>query len=307
MNKERNKNYLDFYINEWLNSVKIKCKKSTYSHYQYTIQAHIIPSFSKMNKRQITSKYINQYTTGLLEKGLLPKTVKDILCILKQILKFSGINIDISMPKVIKKEIDILSKKEQETLEKELLEKLDLDKLGVFFCLYTGLRIGEICALKWEDIDIDNRKIRVNKTITRIKNPNNLSSKKTMIIIDHPKSLSSIREIPIPSFLLSILKEFSKNKKPSSFFITGTNKFMETRLYFNHYKKILKKINLDEYNFHVLRHTFATRCIENGCDIKTLSEILGHSNIKITLDRYVHPSYENKMKMMNRLKPLYNN
>ena len=127
---------------------------------------------------------------------------------------------------------------------------------------------------------------------------------KTKIIVEDAKSLSSIREIPIPDFIVSILYLFSENMKSDDFFITGNKKFMETRTFFNQYKMILKEISLGKYNFHALRHTFATRCIENGCDPKTLSEILGHSNVKITLDRYVHPNYENKVKMMNQLKPM---
>lgn len=292
----------DIYI--WLKSAKIKCKKSTYSNYYYTVNARIIPIFSKVKKKSITSEFIDNYTMELLKEGLHPKTVKDILIILKQILRLAGVDTKISMPKIPKKEIQIFNMDQQKKLEQRLLEDMDEVTFGIYFCLYTGLRIGEICALKWEDIDIVNKRIFVKKTITRIKSLDNNSKKRTIIIIDEPKSLSSVRVIPISDFIIPILNLLSDKKKSTNFLITGTDKFMETRVYFNKYKKVLKSIGLEKYNFHALRHTFATRCVENGCDPKTLSEILGHSNVNITLERYVHPSYENKVKMMNQLKPM---
>lgn len=299
------KNFLGYYIYRWLNNSKIRCKKTTFSNYEYMVNSKIIPRFSKIRKSDITVEMIDDYTTNLLNSGLLPKTVKDILIVLKQILKTAEINIEVTMPRVPKHEIQILSKDEQKKLEKFLLENMDIEKFGIYLCLYTGLRIGEVCALEWENIDIKNKKIIVKKTITRIKNQNKDSKNKTEIIIDDPKSASSIREIPIPNFIINLLINFSKDVEPNNFLLTGTNKFIESRTYHNKYKKILKQINMESYNFHVLRHTFATRCIENGSDPKTLSEVLGHSNVKITLDRYVHPTYENKVKMMNNLKPLY--
>ena len=299
------KTYIGYDICRWLNSVKIRCKKSTYSNYMYIVNARIIPEFAMLKKKNITSELIDRYTMKLLNKGLLPKTVKDILIILQQILISGGVNIKISMPKIPKNEIQILKKEEQLLLEENLLKDLNKTKMGIYLCLYTGLRIGEICSLKWENIDLNNKKIRVKNTITRIKNFNeNNKFKKTMIIIDNPKSSSSIRDIPLPRFIVPLLKTIDINIKPSNYLISGTDKFIETRTFFNRYKKILKEINLEKYNFHALRHTFATRCIENGCDPKTLSEILGHSSVKITLERYVHPNYENKVRMMNQLKPM---
>ena len=155
------------------------------------------------------------------------------------------------------------------------------------------------------NIDLNNKKINIKKTLVRIKNPEENPKKKTIVIIDEPKSASSIREIPIPDFIIPTLKELSVDATPNTFLISGTEKFVESRTFFNRYKKILTSIELEKYNFHALRHTFATRCIENGCDPKTLSEILGHSSVKITLERYVHPNYENKVLMMNQLTPFY--
>lgn len=299
------RSYIGYAINGWLNSSKIKNKKSTYSNYQYTIKSRIIPKFAKVKKKDISLELINKFTMDLLNQGLVEKTVKDILIILQQILKYGGVNIKIPIPKVPKNEIQILRKDEQVKLEEILLKNLNETTFGIYFCLYTGLRIGELCALQWKNIDLKNRKVNVKKTLIRIKNPDINSRKKTIIIIDEPKSASSIREIPIPFFLIPMMTELGKNVNPDTFLVSGTERFIENRTYFNRYRKLLEKSGLGVYRFHALRHTFATRCVENGCDPKTLSEILGHSSVKITLERYVHPNYENKVIMMNQLKPLY--
>lgn len=299
------KTYLGYDINAWMNNSKIKNKKSTYSNYQYTLKSRIIPKFAKVKKKNISLDIINKFTADLLNEGLAPKSVKDILIILQQILKTGNINIKIPMPKVPKTEIQILKKEDQKKLESELMKNLNETTFGIYFCLYTGLRIGELCALQWKNIDLKNRKLYVKQTLVRIKNPDENGKRKTIIIIDEPKSTASIREIPIPDFLIPTLEKLSSNANSNTFLISASEKFIETRTYFNRYKKIMNSLDLELYNFHALRHTFATRCIENGCDPKTLSEILGHSSVKITLERYVHPNYENKVIMMNQLKPLY--
>lgn len=299
------KSYIGYDIYSWMNNSKIKNKKSTYSNYQYTLNARIIPKFAKVRKKNISLEFINNFTAELLNEGLAPKSVKDILIILQQILRIGNINIKVPMPKVPKSEIQILTNDEQTNLENFLVNDFNETNFGIYFCLYTGLRIGELCALQWKNIDIQNKKIHVKKTLVRIKNPDKNSKKKTIVIIDEPKSSSSIREIPIPDFLITTISTLSFNVTPDIFLISGSEKFIETRTYFNRYKRIMENLELGKYNFHALRHTFATRCIENGCDPKTLSEILGHSSVKITLERYVHPSYENKVAMMNNLKPMH--
>ncbi|MCI9233240.1 MAG: site-specific integrase [Bacilli bacterium] len=289
-------------IYHWLKSVKISCKKSSYSNYEYMVYAHLIPTFGKYKRKQINKNIINEFTEKMLNRGMAPKTVKDILVILKQILNYHNMNICVTMPKVPKKEIQILTKEHQLLLEQRLSHCIAEEDIGVFLCLYTGIRIGELCGLKWENIDLENNIIRIEKTLIRVKNDDKNKKSKTVVILDDPKSASSIRNIPIPTFLVSKLNTLKKEE--SCFFLTGTKNFIEPRSYTNHYKNIMKSLNIDEYNFHALRHTFATRCIEKGCDPKTLSEILGHSNVKITLDRYVHPSFDNKVRLMNNLNPM---
>lgn len=299
------KSYIGYYIYSWLNNSKIKNKKSTNSNYIYMVNARITPKFAKIPKKAISIEMINSFTNDLINEGLAPKSIKDILIVLQQILKIGDINIKIPMPKIPKNDIQILQNEEQIELEKELLKNINTVKFGIYFCLYTGLRIGELCALQWKNINIKTKKIYIKQTLIRIKNPDTKSNKKTIVIVDEPKSSASIREIPIPNFIIPLLEKLNDNVTPDTFIISGNNNNMETRTFFNKYKKIMKSINLDSYNFHALRHTFATRCIENGCDPKTLSEILGHSSVKITLERYVHPNYENKVLLMNQIKPLY--
>lgn len=203
---------------------------------------------------------------------------------------------DIELQKVPKNELKLYSKEEQEILKSELFKEINLTKLGVLLCLFSGIRIGELCALKWSDIDLSNGLLHVTKTCQRIK-----SGISTKLVITAPKSASSARIIPVPEFLLNILKEFVPSNL-NEYFLSGTEKAIEPRTMQYRFKSILKKVNLPSINFHSLRHIFATNCIALGFDVKTLSEILGHGTVEITLDRYVHSSINRKrdcMKLLN--------
>ena len=200
------------------------------------------------------------------------------------------------------KDMRILSIREQRKLSKYLYEDLSLCNLGILICMYTGLRIGEICALKWQDINLYDKYIYVNKTMGRIQVLGD-SKTKTKIVVSPPKSISSIRKIPIPNEILNILTTYKNN--PEAFLLTASdNKYIEPRNMENHFKAVIKKCGIENVTFHTLRHTFATRCVELGFDIKSLSEILGHASVNITLNRYVHPSMKMKEENMNRLSRL---
>jgi len=162
------------------------------------------------------------------------------------------------------------------------------------------MRIGEICALKWSDIDMNAELISVNKTLYRISNPAG-NNPKTIILIDSPKSKKSVRKIPIPTFMIYRLSKIKENCNSEDYFLTCTCKFIEPRSYREHYKSFLRSANIPYRNFHVLRHTFATECIRCGIDVKTVSELLGHSSVKITLDRYVHSSMDDKRRQLQKL------
>lgn len=205
-----------------------------------------------------------------------------------------------SLPKLVKRKIQILSKKEKDKLEKYCLEENNLKTLGILICLNTGIRIGELCALKWENINLEERKIYIKKTIERVYIK---KEKKTKIIIDTPKSNSSIREIPINNKLYEILKKMKGKSKKNEYVLTGSDThYIEPRNYQYYFKVILKKSKIKaSYKFHALRHTFATICIEIGMDIKSLSEILGHADVSVTLNVYVHSSDKLKRKFLEKL------
>ena len=200
------------------------------------------------------------------------------------------------------KEMRILTRKEQDRLCRYLCANLNNKNIGLLLCIFVGLRLGEICALCWEDISFSERTIHIHRTMQRIQTGGN-SEKKTTIMITSPKSRDSIRTIPLPDELAEILMTCPCRK--SGYVLTGKeNTYVEPRTMERYFEGVLKKVGLEKVNFHALRHTFATRCVEMNFDVKSLSEILGHSSVTITMNRYVHPSMELKYQNMQRLSEL---
>lgn len=288
---------------EWLKYKKNTVKKSTYYNYSYSVAKYLYPSFAGKNITKI--KNYNNFIEELSDT-LSPKTVRDIVTKLKEIINFyeeehnTKLNIKkMSLPKMNKKEIQILSNKEKQKLEKHCIQQNDLKSLGILICLNTGLRVGEVCALRWENVDFETRRIHVEKTIERIYSK---EENKTIVIIDTPKSITSVRTIPINSKLYNILKQIRGKSKKTDFVLTGSSEhYVEPRNYQYHFKEILKRSKVKKYKFHTLRHTFATNCIEAGMDIKSLSEILGHADVSITLNIYVHSSDKAKRKYLEKI------
>lgn len=288
---------------EWLKYKKNTVKKSTYYNYSYSVAKYLYPSFAGKNITKI--KNYNNFIEELSDT-LSPKTVRDIVTKLKEIINFyeeehnTKINVKkMSLPKLNKKGIQILSNKEKQKLEKYCIEQNSLKSLGILICLNTGLRIGEVCALRWENIDFESKKIHIEKTIERIYSK---EENKTIVIIDTPKSITSVRTIPINSKLYNILKQIRGKSKKTDFVLTGSSEhYVEPRNYQYHFKEILKRSKVKKYKFHTLRHTFATNCIEAGMDIKSLSEILGHADVSITLNIYVHSSDKIKRKYLEKI------
>lgn len=302
-------------IQDYLENHKFEIKTSTYARYVEISEKHLIPDLGLMKVSEFTLDDGNSYIKELLSngktqgEGLAPKTVKDIVSVLKLVLKYAeekqyilNAPIDFSVPKQGHSTIQILAPSQRERLETFVCTTTDPYKFGVYLCLYTGLRIGEICALQWKDIDCVNSTISVNKTVLRVKNVGSTTAK-TRILINTPKTPSSERLIPLPRELSEKLQQLKLELLPSenSYVLTGTEKFIEPRNYYERYKRYLRSCELGDFNFHALRHTFATRCIEAGIDPKVLSEILGHASVQITLDRYVHPSLEIKRSSLGRL------
>jgi len=295
----------------WLSTNKIRTKASTENKYRYMIDLHIKPELGNYKVSCLTTTLINNFLQKKLENGsknneaLSPSYVRTLAIIIESSLKFAvnenfctPLKNKINKPNIPKTELAVLSVVEQNQYEYALKKNKTLASLGTLIALHTGMRIGEICALQWKDIDLTNDLIYVKYTVTRIKSYEQHS--KTALIIDTPKTNSSNRVIPISSALKPILEDAFKYKK-SKFVISETPNFIGTRTFDYKYRKLISEAGLKVVGFHTLRHTFATRCIEAGMDIKTLSEILGHASATTTLNIYVHSSLENKRKQLEKL------
>lgn len=306
---KRKRNFLLINFNQiaeqWLEYKKINIKKSSYSNYEYIIKKYIKP-FLEGKKLIELEKYNFNDLVNKLSLELSSKTVRDIICVLKAILHYiedeykCNLKTEkIKYPKQEAENIIIFSNSEKKKIEEYCMKKNDTKELGILICLNTGLRIGEICALKWKNIDLDKRIIYVKSTVERIYED---ELKNTKIIIDKSKTQKSVREIPISNKLYVILKPLKKKYKDDDFFLTGkAEKYIEPRCYQYVYKKLLKNCNIKPHKFHCLRHSFASECIEVGMDARTLSEILGHVNVSVTLNRYVHTSYKMKLKYLEKI------
>lgn len=295
------------YCDEWLTSARFRVKDSTFVKYQSQLEIYVKAYFCGKNLSEINSKLIDQFTEDLLyKKGLSVKTTRDILVRLKSIIKMIVIRypdkmkyVDISYPQLISNERRVLSIPEQKKLEQFLLFNMDKCKFGVYLSLYSGLRIGELCALKWSDISFEDDLIYVRKTMQRIKD-STYGKSKTRIQISSTKSKNSNRDIPLIQSVKRLCPLVYTEK--DHYILTGTSRYMEPRRLQYIVKKYAEHCELEGVHFHCFRHTFATRCVEVGFDIKTLSEILGHSSIKLTMDLYVHSSMDLKRKNMDKLK-----
>ncbi len=301
--KEDEKKKFETVAQEWIEYKKISIKESTYCNYLFIIEKYLIPEFKEKNIERI--KNYNNYIQNL-QKELSAKTIRDIINVLKAILKYYEDENDcilplkrMNLPKMEKQRLKILSDKEKERLEKYCYEKNTLKTLGIIVCLNTGMRVGEICSLKWKNIDLENKEIFVEQTLQRIYNK---ESRNSNIVIDRPKTDCSIRSIPINQKLYEILKPLKKKYKDDDYFLSGkSTEIVEPRNYQYNFKVILNECKLKPYKFHILRHTFATNCVEVGMDAKSLSEILGHSDVDITLGIYVHSSDKIKKKYLEKI------
>lgn len=282
----------------WLASRSNAIKRSSYLKYESLIRNHLTVGIGLLQISHISSTTIDRFSDEKLHgsAALSPKSVNDILAIISLAFSFAaqeyGIpKLNIRRVKEHHKEMRVLSRSEQSVLENYLLQNTDLYKLGILLALYTGIRVGELCALCWDDID--DGVLSVNKTLHRIRIGN-----KTVVEVTPPKTNASIRKIPLPSRISLIVEEHrTSGRIVKSMHGNG----VEPRLMQIRFKKILSECDISDANFHALRHTFATRCVEVGFDIKSLSEILGHTDVKTTLNRYVHSSFEQKRTNMEKL------
>ena len=285
----------------WLESIVHNVKESTYSNYSMKLEKHILPHFGAIRYEKLTIKIFNDFIAEKLSSGLSARYVSDICRVIKSITKFARVRLGyadkaelLSLPKCEKRERKMLTASQQSLLINYLNDNISPSNLGILISAVTGMRIGELCALKWSDIDLEKRIITVSKTMQRIKNM--VGKAATKIVITPPKSKTSAREIPIPDVLYSYLKAMQKDD--DCYILTGEKIYAEPRTMQYRFKAALKRIELPQVNFHSLRHMFATKCVDVGVDVKTLSEILGHCSVELTLNRYVHSSIERKRSCM---------
>lgn len=310
-NTSKSRKRLGAYAVEWLQINKQRITESSYVRYLSIIEKHIFPRLGGMRPEMISTVVVSEFTEYLSEElKLSAKTVRDILTILSSILKYAkkqiGVimpDVEIIFPKSAKKETRVLSLNEQERLITTLTSGMDEYKFGILLALITGMRIGELCALRWEDVNLESRLIAVKSTVQRIRNTeiSTIYNYSTKVVFTDPKSEKSVRIIPLTEYGCRLCEKFYCANN-AAFVLTGdAHRFCEPRKMQYHFYKIVRDAGLSNVNFHALRHTFATRCVEVGFEIKSLSEVLGHSSPKITLERYVHSSIELKRDNMSRL------
>lgn len=292
---------------EWLAIIEGSKKRTTYIKYYSVYEKYIKEKLSMIPVSRLDETVL----AGLFQKGeketFSDSLQRSISCVLNQILSYTALHYHTHIfsyvypkQKSRKKPIEVFNLMEQTKLLQYLYQEMDIDKLGILLCIFTGLRLGEICSLKWEDVDLKGKILYVNTTVQRIAVDGYHS--KTMLMEGEPKSIFSKREIPLSEEMIKLLElYYSSNNK----YVLCNDRPMEPRTYQNKFQKYLKMAKIEKKNFHVLRHTFATNCVNSGMDIKSLSEILGHSDVKITLNRYVHPTIETKRQHMNSLSIIY--
>lgn len=296
---------------EWLATKQTTVKESSYACYVMTTRKHLLPTLGQLPVEAINRSVLEEFLTGQKSHGRLDggelsdKAVSDMKAILMQIMRYAGksgaIGVVPDCPTMGSRqpEVSVLTKQEQEKLEKTAIREGTPFCLGVLLSLYGGLRIGEVCGLRWGDFDSANGTVSICRTVCRITNVDDRAAQRTRMVVSTPKTSCSLRTIPLPE---PVFQFFMQNRRQDEVYVaTGTGQYMEPRALLARYKRLLRRAGVSDHTFHTLRHTFATRCVECGVDIKSLSEIMGHSDVKITLQRYVHPSMDTKKVQINKL------
>ena len=299
--KMKLKELLELWLERYMkHTIKIR----TYNRYKSICELHLIKDLGEYELEELKANVLQDFLLKKIDDNYSTNTIKGIVSVLKQALRLA-ITLEIidkeycsnlKIPSSEEKEISVFTKKEQQVIEAFCLNHKKRNYIGIVICLYTGIRLGELLALTWDDIDFNSNLLTINKTSYSVK-----VNGKTQIIVDKPKTKKSNRVIPLPNQLVKLLK-IMKKESNSKYVITTRNLGMVgNRSYQRTFKFILKKVNVPYRNFHSLRHTFATNAIELEMYVKTLADILGHTNAMITLNRYSHSLLNYKIEMMNKL------
>lgn len=290
----------------WKDDKRCYVKRSTFAAYVLILENHILPSFGECDI--LNDSRVQDFVLRKLDSGLCVKTVKDILIVLKMVMRFGVKNgwmnyceWDIKYPTTeSSNEIEVLTVANHRKILEFVKLNFTFRNLGIYISLTTGLRIGEICGLKWSDIDVVNGTITVRRTIERIYIIDG-ENKHTELIVNTPKTKNSCRDIPMCKELMAIVKPLKKVVNDDFYVLTNEEKPTEPRTYRNYYHRLMKRLGIPRLKYHGLRHSFATRCIESNCDYKTVSVLLGHANITTTLNLYVHPNMEQKKRCISKM------
>lgn len=304
--------YKDGTLNDWMDYWLEECarpyiEETTCDGYERNIRNHLRPYLGEKPVSSITQDDVQSFI-DFLDKSLAPSTVVGIFRLLKTILKAAQERNLIShnpfakvkAPKQKQKPQRYLTVAEQRKLEREATKNGDLEYL---ICLYTGIRLGELCALKWRDIDFDSKAMQIKSAIKRVKNRKGKS--KTSVIAGKPKSESSVRSIPVPAFLIKMLRDRFKKTgaQRQDYIIPGkAGRHIDPRTVQARFKKMTDRLGIKNAHMHTLRHTFATRCLEKQITYEVLCAFLGHSSPQITLRCYTHCTEEFKRVSINKLK-----
>ena len=287
---------------EWLNAVVNRIKESSLANYRAKFEKHILPIFGDVPCADLSAGRINAFINEKLAEGLSASYVRDIITVFKSMLRYAqeeyGFKLSLKnvvLPKIEKKQAERINDLQQKQLIAYLKANMSLTAFGILLSLCMGLRIGELCGLTWSDVDFQQKILHIRRTVQRITCIN--GNQKTKVVISTPKSATSFRDIAIPDFLMKYFRMF--RNEAGFFILSKADKPVEPRTMQYRYKKILQSAEIETHNFHKLRHTFATNCAEKGFDIKTLSMILGHSTVNLTLNRYIHPDLTHERRLMN--------
>lgn len=291
----------------WQQDKRLYVKRSTYAAYVLAAQTHLLPAFGSLV--EVSEATVQEFVISKLNSGLSQKYVKDLLIVLKMIVRYGEKHFswrhsdwDIHYPtETEKSEVQVLTPFDHKRILAHIRDNFTFRNLGIYISLTTGLRIGEVCGLKWSDIDISQATLAVNRTVGRIYIIDSDGSKHTEISISSPKTTNAQREIPLNRHLLAMIRPLKKVVNSNFFILSNDTTPIEPRTYRNYYNRFLHELGISPLKFHGLRHSFATRCIESNCDYKTVSVILGHANISTTLNLYVHPGKEQKKKCIDKM------
>ncbi len=289
------------FAERWLAVQRFRVKESTYNKYATALEKHILPRLGAYAPESISRGVLEEFALALqTENALSAKSVRDVLTLLGSLLRYAGCGAADALPypKILPKDIRVLSREEERTVRRHLAQEPEAWRFGVLLALETGLRLGEVCALRWKCVSVENGTVRIESAVQRLQDRSGEGGR-TRLVTGSPKSDSSVRIIPLPDDLLA---PAALLRRPGEkYVLTGTEKCPDPRTVQYRFAALMRECGLEGVHFHTLRHTFATRAAEVGVDIKSLSEILGHSGTAVTLDRYVHSSLERKREEMRKL------